>query len=309
MKNNPNFYFTRRERKSIVVFAFVAFFLTTMLYAIYRFDDAEIKPLPAILKDEVALNSITESRKIKKRYRSLNPNTTKVFKFNPNQVNEDSLAMLGIDRKAISNLMKYLNKGGKIKDMQHFFKIYGMEKYRNRLDTLLEFDQKQRSNSVTENKEKSSQNIKNTVTALLTAPDVPVVRIKIIEINGTDSFELQMMKGIGAFMASRIIKFRDKLGGYYEVAQLEEIYGMRPETFMAISHLIEIDTSLIRKMDINAANEAEMAKHPYIGKKRAGILAKYRNHHGIFSDMVDLQKTRLFDEDELSKLKHYLFFQ
>jgi len=50
--------------------------------------------------------------------------------------------------------------------------------------------------------------------------------IKKFNLNHATKLDLIRVKGIGDYYATRIIKFRDKLGGYYSRNQLYEVYGL-----------------------------------------------------------------------------------
>ena len=42
---------------------------------------------------------------------------------------------------------------------------------------------------------------------------------------------------IGDILASRIVKYREVLGGYIEVSQLDEVYGLSEDGFENLKHL------------------------------------------------------------------------
>ena len=46
-----------------------------------------------------------------------------------------------------------------------------------------------------------------------------------IEINGADTTLLMKIPGIGSYYASRIVRYRERLGGFASAQQLEEIDG------------------------------------------------------------------------------------
>jgi len=45
---------------------------------------------------------------------------------------------------------------------------------------------------------------------------------------------LQIVPGIGVGLGGRIIKYRERLGGFHSIHQLAEIYGLKPETIEEI---------------------------------------------------------------------------
>jgi len=66
-------------------------------------------------------------------------------------------------------------------------------------------------------------------------------------------------------LSKRIIKFRDKLGGFYSIAQLDEVYGLkRPELTQIKKFLYVEDTFVPLKLQINEASFKEILSHPYL---------------------------------------------
>ena len=57
---------------------------------------------------------------------------------------------------------------------------------------------------------------------------------EIIELNVADTAMLKSIYGIGEKLSVRIVKYRKKLGGFYSVEQLKEVYGLRTENFKKI---------------------------------------------------------------------------
>jgi competence ComEA-like helix-hairpin-helix protein len=68
-----------------------------------------------------------------------------------------------------------------------------------------------------------------------------------INLNAADSMALVMQPGIGPILSARIIKYRNKLGGFYTVAQLKEVHGISDSTFEKISPKIEIVKDSLKK--------------------------------------------------------------
>ena len=84
-----------------------------------------------------------------------------------------------------------------------------------------------------------------------------------IELNSADSSSLLSLNGIGPSYAGRIIRYRDRLGGFYRPEQLFEIKGIDSARFELFSKRIATDPSLIRKINLNTVTFKELLKHPY----------------------------------------------
>lgn len=123
-----------------------------------------------------------------------------------------------------------------------------------------------------------------------------------------DSITLQIVPGIGPAMASRVIKFRENLGGLVHKDQLKEVFGMKEEVADQIWNYFDFDRPSLRKIPINQADINTLAKHPYIGYGEAKVIFAFRNQHGPFSSADDLLKIKIFKEDWVNKLSPYLSF-
>ncbi|MCE2777509.1 MAG: helix-hairpin-helix domain-containing protein [Algoriphagus sp.] len=101
-------------------------------------------------------------------------------------------------------------------------------------------------------------------------------RILRLPFSEADSVVLQIVPGIGALTAGRIIKHRESLGGFILIAQLNEVYGLKPETIPIIWEYFDFDTVAPRQLDINTVPLEDLAKHPYISYQEAKVLVAYR---------------------------------
>ncbi len=98
-----------------------------------------------------------------------------------------------------------------------------------------------------------------------------------VELNSADTLQLQELRGIGPGFARRIVKYREKLGGYYAVEQLMEVYGFTEELYKQVARNVTVDASKIKKLDVNNLGIAELKRHPYISFYEAKAIVEYRN--------------------------------
>jgi len=130
-----------------------------------------------------------------------------------------------------------------------------------------------------------------------------------IPFSETDSVTLQIVPGIGQSTASRIVKFRENLGGFHSKSQLSEVYGLKPETIDAIWEYFDFSSSIFEKVKINQIEVEALAKHPYFSYAEAKVLIAYRKQHGYFHTSDDLLKIRIFKQEWVDKISPYLDFQ
>jgi competence ComEA-like helix-hairpin-helix protein len=127
-----------------------------------------------------------------------------------------------------------------------------------------------------------------------------------IDINAADTSAYISLPGIGNRLADRIIRFREKLGGFYSIDQIAEVYGLADSVFQKIKPLLKLGPFSIKKIDINTATLEELKAHPYIKYTIANSIVQYRSQHGTFSTLEDIKKIVLITEEVYVRISAYL---
>ena len=127
-----------------------------------------------------------------------------------------------------------------------------------------------------------------------------------IDINRADSAQLLPLPGIGPVFASRLIKYRDLLGGYASVDQLKEVYGISLETIDRITDRIVIDTSVLIKLDLNSATFRELLRHPYLEYEDVKAMVNYRDFAGTIQSARELRDNYILPDSVLQRIMPYL---
>ena len=127
-----------------------------------------------------------------------------------------------------------------------------------------------------------------------------------ININQADSLAFSTLNGIGPIFSSRIVRYRNWLGGFHSKEQLLDVYGIDSMLFNHILPHLMVSSSDVKKMNINTTNFSSLASHPYIKKSIEKSIIKYRNHHGNFTSLAQLKLIPLIDEDLFRKIAFYL---
>lgn len=129
------------------------------------------------------------------------------------------------------------------------------------------------------------------------------------DINKADSVQFKAVRGIGKVLSSRIIKYRNLLGGYVSKQQLKEVYGLQDSVILALDSLTFLEPQFQPQyLNINTLSTAELRRHPYIGFKEAEAIVNYRFQHGNYEAIEDLSQVKLLDSAAISRLKPYLSF-
>lgn len=129
------------------------------------------------------------------------------------------------------------------------------------------------------------------------------------DINTADTSAFIALPGIGSKLASRIVLFREKLGGFYDVSQLAEVYGLHDSVFRKISPMLRCNSNRIRKIEINSAEKETLKIHPYIRWQMANALVAYREQHGSYHSADDIAKLENIDMDAVKKMMPYISFK
>ena len=126
-----------------------------------------------------------------------------------------------------------------------------------------------------------------------------------VNLNLADSLVLISLPGIGPYYSSRILRYREQLGGYTGVSQLREINGL-PDTIM--KWFIVTDTVPVKTIRVNMGTIAELRQHPYINFYQARAIVEFRRERGKIKGLEQLSFMEEFTEQDLVRLEPYLDF-
>lgn len=209
------------------------------------------------------------------------------FNFDPNDLPAAKWLKLGLSEKQISVIKNYEAKGGKFYSKADVQKMYVITKTQfSALEPYIQIDARRFAKGGIAKK----------------------VLVK-IDINLADSSDLEQVRGIGPAFAARIVKYRDRLGGFYSLTQLKEVYGVDSANFASWSPQLILENPPLRKININEAAFEDLKRHPYLNFKQINAILQYRKQHGAYADMQDLRKVGILSDEILRKIAPYLSFQ
>lgn len=234
----------------------------------------------------------TFDEKSKKKYDekksdNIIPDVEEYFKFNPNEISEVEWQKLGFSNKQIATILNYLSKGGKFYKKGDLKKIYGIKDFQyERIKNFIEIPENE-NNNYYKNEEVVVENQK-------------------VDINNLSVEDMKKLGKFWKYRATRIVKYRNWLGGFYKKEQLLEVYGMKMEDYLKVKDDIIIDKNKIEKIHLNFAEVSELARHPYISYEEAKKILDYRNKKGPFKEVSDLIKKKLISQELYNKTSPYL---
>lgn len=125
-----------------------------------------------------------------------------------------------------------------------------------------------------------------------------------VELNKADTTVLKQIPGIGSVISRRIVSYREQLGGYSHIKQLEEIQINAD----ILSLWFTVDTTLITPLHLNSASLNQLRRHPYLNFYQARVIIEHRRKHGKIKSMKELALYEEFTEEERRRLKPYISF-
>ena len=128
-----------------------------------------------------------------------------------------------------------------------------------------------------------------------------------IELNSADTSVLKTIPKIGSGYANRIVKYREALGGYIDISQLKEVWGMDDYLYSDILPYITLE-SKNRRISVNAASFQELNNHPYLSYKQAQLIVDLRERKGNISSLNRLSLLDEFSDRDIKRLTPYLSF-
>lgn len=128
-----------------------------------------------------------------------------------------------------------------------------------------------------------------------------------IFLNESDTTDWKKIPGIGSTYASRIVKYRDLLGGFVSVDQLREVYGIDDELFAKIYPYLEADRKYT-KIAVNRLEFKELLRHPYLNYKQVKAIFDLRRRKGNVSSINELAMLNEFTAEDIERLNPYLEF-
>lgn len=125
-----------------------------------------------------------------------------------------------------------------------------------------------------------------------------------VDLNSADSTLLTQVPGIGPTFSRRIIRFRERLGGFYTVLQLQEVYGIDEDKFLELRPWFRIQTPP-RTYRLEELNPDALPKHPYLSYQHQKALRRLIHRHGVVKRWSTLMREASFSRDDSIRLSHY----
>lgn len=300
-------YFSRGERRGILVLiaGIILIFLSGYLYSFWQerqgLSDQEIQQQISALKEyDDFIASIQTKEKDTRNYSGYpQKHSTPVISpvpFNPNTADSVTFRRLGLPAWMARNILHYREKGGKFRKPEDFRKVYGLTEEQYQL----------LSPYISISPEDSTQRM-----ASLYLPQVKTDSIykypagTVIDLNSADTIELKKIPGIGSGIARLIVGYRQRLGGFYRIEQLQDIHL----DYRSIQSWLKIQPEEIQCINLNRASVGRLRNHPYINFYQAKAFVEYRKKKGALHNLKPFALYEEFTKNDLERLSHYVCFE
>lgn len=218
------------------------------------------------------------------------------FDFDPNTSSPSELEQLGFSNTTAQRISKYRAAGGRFFKREELLKIYGISEPRVRV--LWEHIKIRKISKVYAKKKAG----KKVYTPSSKKTKLVVKR----PLNPAPADSIMKIRGIGPVLSKRIVKYRERLGGFIHKNQLTEVYGLKADIQNKLWQQFELDSLNIRSININTIPDSVLWKHPYLSYAQAKAIVAYRDQHGPFSKPEGIQKIKIVNDSTLSKISPYL---
>lgn len=308
-------YYNRNDRKVLLYMLCGAVVCCIAFFALERFDTSNVAS--ALQTDSISTTDLqskgnnTTRRSASERIANdlcdlqnldnIQMGGVRLFFFDPNTASAQELLMLGLKSWQVRNLLKYRTRGGVFRKPEDIGKLYGLsaKQYKTLLPYVrIDREQFMPASMIAE---------KDPYEPVYTSKDTFLRQHKIgvgetVNISIADTSALKTVPGIGSYFARKIVYYRNELGGYVSVGQLDEINDFPQEA----KKFLVVKNAAVKKININKASLVQMKRHPYMGFFRAKTIMDYRHEHGMIRNIEELADNKHFTHEAIKKLTPYV---
>ena len=222
------------------------------------------------------------------------------FPFDPNTADSLALCRLGLPGWMARNIVRYRERGGRFRRPEDFRKIYGLtdEQYQM-LHPYIRIARRDTARAAVR-RIYAPRAGRDTLPRIDKYPAGTVV-----DLNRADTTELMRIPGIGSGIARLIAGYRQRLGGFYSLEQLRDI-DLAPGP---LRPWLRIDTTAIRRINLNRADVDRLRRHPYFNFYQAKAIVERRRKHGPLRSLKVFAFYEEFTEADFERMRHYVSFE
>ncbi len=290
-------FFNKEQRIGIALLVFLIVLLQAIYFSInfYSFNDVQISVEG---KKWLALQQEIDSLK----NNANNEDGYKLYPFNPNFITDFKGYKLGMSVEQIDRLFKYRKSGKFVNSAREFQNVTKIpDSVLAKISPYFKFPDWVNSRSV------SQRNYDKNNFRPFEKMDEKIIQK---DLNTATKEDLIKIYGIGDGISERILKFKESLGGFVTMEQINDVWGLSPEVIAELNKHFKISNlPNTTKIDINNASTKELSKFPYFKFSLSREIVTYRSMNGEIKSIEDLTKIKGFPVEKVKIIALYLDFK
>ncbi|CAM1339574.1 ComEA family DNA-binding protein [Tenacibaculum aestuarii] len=291
----PHFWYNKRQRNG-VFFLLAIIVVLQFIYAFVDFssEDEQNTTTGELIAFQHQIDSLKQIE--------LENRKPKLYPFNPNYITDFKGYQLGMTTDEIDRLHTYRKQNKFVNSVSEFQQITkvsdnllaAISPYFKFPDWVVKRENQKKNKTIeTSSSEKPIYN--------------KVYKISTNDINKATQQDFETVSGVGEVLATRIIKYRNKLQGYSLPSQLYEVWGLSKETANGVLETFIIkDKPIIEKVNVNTATFKEVLKNPYIDYELCKKIFEYRDEVAELQNISELRNIKDFPLDKYDRIVIYL---
>ena len=289
MKNIESYFkFTKQQRNGI----FLLLVLIITLQCVYAYVSFSSKEINVDSKALQLFQTEIDSLKLVE----IEKRKPKIYSFNPNFITDYKGYTLGMTNEEIDRLHKFRAADQWVNSAKQFQQVTNVsDSLFNKISPYFKFP-----DWVTNPKPKRQY------TKTFNS-NTPKTEAEKIDLNIATTLQLQKVHGIGEYYANSIVKYRTKQNGFVSTVELNEVYGLKPETILELKKSFSLKTpKAVNKVNLNTASKAQLVTVRFIDYEIAHNIIEFRTLHESFKSLEELTKVKDFPIKKIEIIKLYL---
>ncbi len=273
-------YFNKKQRFSILILIGMVVLLQVVILML-KYNTKENKS--SFVVDTEVQREIDSLKSVSLKKYEMQP-------FNPNYINDEKAAKLGMNVEEVDRLSRFRAGGKFINSAKEFQNVTNVsDELLAKISVYFKFPEwTQQKQRIDFKKEKV---------------------VKKVDLNTITFDELIAINGIGNYFANLVLSEREQLKGFISVDQLNYIKGLRPEAVHVLKQNVYIKSKPeIKKVNLNTASKDEIAQIPYLNARLAREIVVFRSKKEERLNIEDLENISSFPLDKLKIIRLYLDF-
>ena len=280
-------YLTPSQRRALLALTLLVVAATLAVWFWHRrHPRAAVRPLPA--------DTLTAATA---------PTQGTLHPFDPNTADSATLVHLGLHPRLARRICRYRAAGGRFRHARDLARIYGMDTAAlRRLRPYIRMAAAPGANPSF----RKPRPLEKSHYAYTPYPSRKLPRGRQLDLNAADSAELLRVPGVGPYFARRIVRYRQRLGGFVSPEQLREIPNL-PDSVQTWFRVTAEKAQ--RPLRLNTATFRELLRHPYLNYEQVKAIVNYRERQGALQTLQELSLSGAFSAADLERLTPYVSFE